>query len=66
MSAFTDRIYAQWRARSNPGGRLIQTGRPALPAPVQASKAKGQRVSDAGPSIHKPIDEGSNHGIRKF
>jgi hypothetical protein len=62
MSAFTDRLYGQWRRSSGGSGVLLTTGRPALPTP---KKAKRQRVVNAGVSVPNPINGGSNHGIPK-
>lgn len=65
MSAFTDRLYRQWRQAHGGSGygfedRLALTARPGRsPSP---RKAKAQRAN-AGPSVHKPTDKESNHGI---
>ena len=66
MSAFTDRLYRQWRHSSGGSGVLLTTGRPARPGQSKSpQKAKAQRSGTAEPSIHNPIDRESNHGIRK-
>ena len=64
MSAFTDRLYAQWRRSNGGSGVLLTTGRSALP--FAPHKAKTQRRPYAGLSIRNPNVGGSNHGIVKF
>jgi len=62
MSAFTDRLYDQWRRSSGGSGVLLTTGRPARPEP---QKAKAPSASRSGPSVRNSIKKGSNHGISK-
>ena len=66
MSAFTDRLYRQWRDRAGDGGFYIPTGRPALPTGAsRPQKAKTPGIAGPGSSVRNPIKKGSNHGIRK-
>ena len=67
MSAFTDRLYNQWRRSNGGSGTLLTTGRPARPGLSQGpQKAKPRAVASANAaSVHNPIDRESSHGISK-
>ena len=67
MSAFTDRLYQEWRRSSGGSGVLLTTGRPARPGRSQApQKAKPRAAATAsGVSVQNPIRRESNHGIQK-
>ena len=64
MSAFTDRLYRQWRQAHGGSGYGFED---RLQRPVglgrSPSKAKRQRVPSAGVSVHKPTGKESTHGI---
>ena len=63
MSAFTDRLYRQWRTSHGGSGVLSGTGRPASPPKTKSQKAESRGVAASRPPVHNPIEEGSNHGI---
>jgi hypothetical protein len=67
MSAFTDRLYDQWRRSYGGGGVLVTTGRPALPGRFSApQKAKTPRNAGVGSSVLNSNEKDSNHGISKL
>ena len=63
MSAFTDRLYAQWRLASGGSGVLLTTGRPAAPSKTNPQKAESRSAATPRPPVHNPNNGGSNYGI---
>ena len=65
MSAFTDRLYHQWRNQQRNFGLLLTTGRPATPSKTKFQKAENRSAPTPGVSVQNPMKESSNHGISK-
>lgn len=65
MSAFTDRLYREWRSSSGGSGVLIGTGRPASPSKTKIQKAENRSAPTPRLPVQNPMKESSNHGISK-
>ena len=65
MSAFTDRLYHQWRNQQRNFGLLLTTGRPATPSKTKFQKAENRSAPTPRLPVQNPIKKGSNHGISK-
>ena len=65
MSAFTDRLYHQWRNQQRNFGLLLTTGRPATLSKTKFQKAESRSAATPRPPVHNPIKKGSNHGIQQ-
>lgn len=65
MSAFTDRLYHQWRTQQRNFGLLLTTGLPATPSKTKFQKAESRSAATPRPPVHNPMKESSNHGISK-
>lgn len=65
MSAFTDRLYREWRKGQGNGGRLLTTGHPALPSKTNSQKAESRDAATPRPPVHTLNVGGSKHGIRE-
>ena len=65
MSAFTDRLYHQWRNQQRNFGLLLTTGRPATPSKTKFQKAESRSAATPRPPVQNPMKESSNHGISK-
>ncbi len=65
MSAFTDRLYHQWRNQQRNFGLLLTTGRPATPSKTKFQKAENRSAPTPRLPVQNPMKESSNHGISK-
>lgn len=65
MSAFTDRLYHQWRNQQGNFGLLLTTGRPATPSKTKFQKAENRSAPTPRLPVQNPMKESSNHGISK-
>ena len=65
MSAFTDRLYHQWRNQQRNFGLLLTAGRPATPSKTKFQKAENRSAPTPRLPVQNPMKESSNHGISK-